>query len=194
MLGHRCWCHWQLNSHSFVLGGYNCICCLLTFVQINTLPYILCSCKSQKRKDHCSIAVVATLHYNDGHWELQNVIGTKTMSQQRQLNSYSFVLGNAEDVSVFVERDQRHGQQCPGQTVWYHLQVWIWMFKENHKIGVKMVIGNSKILIGTKTRSQHRQLNSFSFVLGVTNAQDVSVFVEGSATWPPMPWSNCLRW
>ena len=125
MLGHRCWCHWQLNSHSFVLGGYNCICCLLTFVQINTLPYILCSCKSQKRKDHCSIAVVATLHYNDGHWELQNVIGTKTMSQQRQLNSYSFVLGNAEDVSVFVERDQRHGQQCPGQTVWYHLQVWI---------------------------------------------------------------------
>ena len=26
------------------------------------------------------------------------------MSQQIQLNSYSFVLGNAEDVSVFVER------------------------------------------------------------------------------------------
>ena len=70
------------------------------------LTSFLTSCaivNPKKRKDHCSTAVFATLYYNDGLWELQDVIGTKTMSQQRQLNSYSFVLGNAEDVSVFVE-------------------------------------------------------------------------------------------
>ena len=58
----------------------------------------------KNENNHCSLAVIATLHCNDGHWELQDVIGTKTMSQQRQLNSYSFILGNAENVSVFVER------------------------------------------------------------------------------------------
>ena len=38
------------------------------------------------------------------------------------------------------------------------------MLKDNHEIGVKIVIGNSRILIGKKTRSQHWQLNSYSFL------------------------------
>ena len=56
------------------------------------------------------------------------------------------------------------------QILWYHLQVWIWMLKDNHEIGVKIVIGNSRILIGKRTRSQHWQLNSYSFVFGDTIA------------------------
>ena len=38
------------------------------------------------------------------------------------------------------------------------------------RIGVKIVIGNSRILIGKKTRSQLWQLNSYSFVFGDTIA------------------------
>ena len=54
------------------------------------------------------------------------------------------------------------------QILWYHIQVRIWMLKDNHEIGVKIVIG--RILIGKKTRSQHWQLNSYSFVFGDTIA------------------------
>ena len=103
MLGHRCWQHWQLNSHSFVFWGYNCICASLHLFKLTSFLTSCAIVNPKNENNHCSIAVIATLHYNDDHWELQDVIGTKTMSQQRQLNSYSFVLGNAEDVSVFVE-------------------------------------------------------------------------------------------
>ena len=101
------------------------------------------------------------------------LIGTNTKSQLQQLNSYCFVLRGYKCTrckSICGVRDQRHGQQCLDQTVWYHLQVWIWMLKDNHEIGVKIVIGNSRILIGKKTRSQHWQLNSYSFVFGDTIA------------------------
>ena len=101
------------------------------------------------------------------------LIGTNTKLQLQQLNSYGFVLRGYKCTrckSICGMRDQRHGEQCLDQTVWYHLKVWIWMLKDNHEIGVKIVIGNSRILIGKRTRSQHWQLNSYSFVFGDTIA------------------------
>ena len=93
------------------------------------------------------------------------LIGTNTKSQLQQLNSSCFVLRGYKCTrckSICGVRDQRHGQQCLDQTVWYHLQVWIWMFKDNHEIGVKIVIWNSNDF--------NWQLNSYSFVFGDTIA------------------------
>ena len=58
------------------------------------------------------------------------LIGTNTKLQLQQLNSYGFVLRGYKCTrckSICGMRDQRHGEQCLDQTVWYHLQVWIWM-------------------------------------------------------------------
>ena len=58
------------------------------------------------------------------------LIGTNTKLQLQQLNNYGFVLRGYKCTrckSICGVRDQRHGQQCLDQTVWHHLQVWIWM-------------------------------------------------------------------
>ena len=92
------------------------------------------------------------------------VIGTNTKSQLQRLNSYRFVLRGYKCTKCkcicILWRGQPYDQQFLGQFVWYHLQVWICMLKENHEIVVKIVLWNCRIL----KRSQHWQLNSYSFV------------------------------
>ena len=73
---------------------------------------------------------------------------------------------NALDVSLFVE----WGIKDMVSNALIKLFGTIYKSGFECSIGVKIVIGNSRILIGKKTRSQHWQLNSYSFVFGDTIA------------------------